>query len=287
MIFGTNNAVGLPLSYQYSFDGTVPSWGTFRRELNRIVSISSLNNSAESVDNTYQISDLEISFADNDGSVWNSLGKGTNCLNKDVSFQVYFGGSADFSSRPPNEERLSLIQNQVPITAQLFPLHTGKITKVRRSERLVTVTSKSRMRLLGDLTWNYPFFSRSSKFTPIGTFYFKDGNTFSKNDFLGSSRFNEQGDAESFNVIARVATVNKAYTGTLDTYLADYGRGYETFDLASGYNFYGSQFTWDFPKVSLNATYLQKFDGTVGVFDDYSAPTGTEIADANRQANEL
>ena len=287
MIFGTDNSVGLPLAYQYSFNGTVPTWGSITRRNNRIVSISPLNNSAESVDGAYQISDLEVSFADPDGSVWNTLGAGTDCLNKDIQFRCYFGGTAEFVPHVPGEYKLLPIENLIPTTAQNFALHTGKVTKVSKSERLVTIVSKSRMKLLGDLTWNYPYAGTGMGFSKLGSFYFISGDPFTNGDngTYKSAKFNLGNSDDPFDVIARVATTAMNF-GDLTAYFTT-NRPNETFNPAGGFYYYGSQFAWDFPKVALSATYLTRFDGTVGNFANYASPTGTEVDDANIKAREL
>ncbi len=281
MLTGTNSYNGVPISYQYSYNGSVYPWGSVSKLTSRIQDVSPITNNAESVDNSYQISNLQISFVDHDSSIWEALGHGTTCLNKDVAFQTYFGGDVE-SVLTFGGNRKSRLQGT---NGQLFPLHTGKITKVSRKDRLVTIESKSKMKLLGDLTWNFPYSNSTYAFDNVGSFYFYDTDLFSSTSpALSYAKFQVNDVGDDFSVIARAATTS--YTDFQGSGYAVTGRDYTTMVPAFGY-YMGSNFAWTFPKVQLSATFLGKYDGTIGRFDDYDNPTQEEADLANQVALSL
>lgn len=84
---GTANANGVPTSVDFSFNGVAVNWGR-----DNLYSMSPLSNRSESVDGSYELSDLDVELIDTNGSIWGSLGNGTTAFYKPFSATVYVGG---------------------------------------------------------------------------------------------------------------------------------------------------------------------------------------------------
>lgn len=260
MLYGTQQLSGLPISYFFTYDGTSVPWA-----LDRLDSVSPLTNSAEPVDGSYEISDLSITFDDVDGQIWGALGYGTSCLNKEVTFAAKVGGL------------FALDEPYAYGSGQPFNLHTGRITRVTRKSRQVTIASRCKMALLGSMLWNYPIFGEdSNEFNSVGTFYFCDGAFFSVSGAHPDQdpalcKFNMNDSGDEFDAYLAVATTTQSLLSS--RYPIAIGRGTVTCPPPQGYHFLGSQFHWDYPMVKLRGTFLGTLFGTIQT-DDEAAQFG-------------
>lgn len=252
-IYGTQNQYGVPTIIEMSIDGTYHGWGT-----SRLHSISSLSNSAESIDGKYKISDCNFSLIDTDGSVWSFLGNGTSAFNKDVVVTARVGGTVNYTGYGNGGTHLTYGTG-----GNSFVLHQGRITNVSKKNRLVTINSKTRMRLLADMDWQFPWtntgFDVSIRF---GSYLFTQ--TAHKNV---ATRYG--GFPFDINDTRDRWTCWGALTNTPITLDVTYPQsgGRFTIGLApfNGINFTypGTQWYVDYPRFKLEGSYLDVYTGTI------------------------
>jgi len=112
-----------PITFKFTYDGEVTSWGT-----ERLISINPLSNTADPIDGRLKISDLTVTFADTDAAIWGSIGNGTGAFNKEFWCDVFVGGAMNWINgdfQKYNEQGISS-----------FPMHRGKIREVSRDAKI-------------------------------------------------------------------------------------------------------------------------------------------------------
>lgn len=249
LLFSKDNLEAVPISYEFVYGAATTTWG------DRLNSVSPVNSSSELEDGGYRIGDLTAEFIDTDGSLWGSLGHGTSCLGSNFYFSAYVGGTMEFAGfhDATRWQRLNTGNSGT------YRVHSGKITKVTRSNRLVKITSKNNMRLLSEMRYNFPFATSSEIWTPLGSYFFKSGNL--RSGSYSKSCFNLSDDNKEFSVIAAISTT--AVSNAVTTYGDVASRGTETLPAGSGYAFLGSTFIYAVPQYRFSGSYLGTFIGTV------------------------
>lgn len=255
LLYGTNSAWGAPVTVELSFDGTVTPWGTAN-----LYSMSPLSNRSESIDGGYEISELGLELIDTNGSVWNTLGNGTTCMNKVFSATVYVGGRLDYASYGPNSaSRLQLLDL---VNSATYTVHQGRVTDVSKDRRLVRIKSKNNLRAIADLEWRFPFTTGAmSSPSVLGTYIFTPNNVAT---FFANSAFDMNEEGNKFSVYAAVATTQPS--DVIDVlYPPIAGRG--TLGRLSGYRYPGTQFYFDCPRLKMAGTWLTDFSGTIDTIE--------------------
>jgi hypothetical protein len=144
---GTDSRGPLPIYYKFLYGGTEVSWGQPTR-------INDFQNSGESIDGKYRISDIDVSFYDVNGSYFtNSFGKGTNGFGTSLQVVAYLGGTMEYAGQGPYGTVWKRIGTAGAYTATM---HTGKVYGISFSNQQLRVRSKNNLALIGDMKWQYP-----------------------------------------------------------------------------------------------------------------------------------
>jgi len=145
--FGSTAQQGVGVEYNISFDGVAQTWGT-----DSMVSVSSSRYEAESRDSKLNVPSFRASFYDPTGAIWTALGDGTTAFNKAISVGVKVGGTYDYVDDPLG----TFYQKTSTTGADEYTLHTGKIKRVSKANRTVSIESRNNMHILKDLKWQLP-----------------------------------------------------------------------------------------------------------------------------------
>ena len=145
--YGTDTRTYVPTAFSFAYDGITQGWGTLN-----LMSINDVSNQAGPVNNKLSISDLSVSFADTNGSIWTALGNGTTAFNKDFSGTVFIGGSMGNVSSPLGNR----FQKVSESGAWSVPFHTGKIREVGKTGNVVSIRSENLMNFISQLKWKFP-----------------------------------------------------------------------------------------------------------------------------------
>ena len=143
---GTNSRNAVPLKLRFRLNGTDISWS-------QPLSINGFSNYAESIDGRYRISDLDVSFADPNGSYFaTQFGRGTIGFGSSLEVVAYLGGTQEFVSHG-----LATSIGYLGTTgAQAATLHTGKIFGISYANRSLRIRSKTNLSLVNELKWQFP-----------------------------------------------------------------------------------------------------------------------------------
>ncbi len=271
--FGTASNYGAPVTVALTFDGTPTPWGTAN-----LYSMAPLSNRGQTVDGSYEISDLDIELIDTNGSIWGTLGNGTSAFFKAVSATVYLGGSLDYSTFGPQPHgKLQLLNLG---GAGTFVVHTGRVVEVGKSNRIVRIKSQNYLRKLDDLEWRFPYSNFSAPTNLLGTYLFYPGNFATT---FANSLFKKNDDNSQYEIYAGVGTEDRS--SPPDYWPCDPTRG--TLGRLPLYNYFGTQFFLDVPIVRFTGSWISSFGGTIsGDAEAVSYGFNTSaLAEANRVAH--
>lgn len=254
---GTQSSSSVPIKVDLSFDGVAVNWGG-----DNLYSMAPISNRSESIDGSYEISDLDVELIDTNGSIWGSLGNGTSAFYKTMVATVYVGGRWNTTSYGPSGNQRLAVQDRVG--AGTYVVHTGQIVEVSKRNRLVRIKSQNNLRAFEDIEWRFPYFMYQSTPTKvIGSYYFFN------NDIAGAyvhspSDWDEA--RENYTIYAACGTELILDAFSLARYQSIADRG--TMGLKNGYWYPGTQFYEDFPVVKFLGTYLGTYLGTISSDDD-------------------
>jgi hypothetical protein len=246
---GTDSANGVPISVQLAFNGVAVNWGG-----DNLYSMSPLSNRAESVDGSYELTDLDVELIDTNGSIWGSLGNGTSAFYKPFSATVYVGGRLEWETYGPvGKQRVAHLDN---VGAATYTVHTGQIVEVAKKDRKVRIKSQNNLRALEDMEWRFPYSdSAAVRSSMYGSYAFVD---YDFRTYWPKALYAWNEDRDSFSLSAGVGT--RAAVLSVD-YPSIANRG--TMGLLYPYTYPGTQFYADFPLVKFTGTFLGTYAGTI------------------------
>lgn len=268
--YGTDSHYGVPITIHLTFDGTSTPWGTAN-----LYSMAPLTNRAESIDGSYEISNLDVELIDTNGSIWGSLGHGTTAFYKPFAATVYVGGRRNESTYGPSS--LSRLPLQDLTNSATYTVHSGRIVEVSKKDRKVRIKSQNNLRSVADLEWKFPFTPGAVENpTRLGSYMLYSNN-------LATSYPNSVFDLnEEGNAFSVYAAITAGSTNTLDGlpywYPATAGKG--TLGLKSGYVYPGTQFYTDFTIVKFKGTWMQTKTGTIDTLEEAYRYGFSSLSDA-------
>ena len=244
--FGSTAKQGVGVEYNISFDGVAQSWGT-----DSMVSVSSSRYEAESRDSKLNVPSFRASFYDPTGAIWTSLGDGTTAFNKSISVGVKVGGTYDYVDDPLG----TFYQKTSTTGADEYTLHTGKIKRVSKANKIVSIESRNNMHIIKDLKWQLPI-SDNTVLKDTGF-----GGTRSKvNSITPQSKYDTQ-YTEADSIGTYTGKVN-AYVSNGPIVIADFlGTGILTSDVSvnveSGYSLLDTNFRNTYEMIEFDYTEIE------------------------------
>ena len=146
-ILGSTNKQGVSVEYNITFDGTAKNWGT-----KYMPRVTSSGYEAESRDSKLNVPTFKASLYDPDGSLWTELGDGTTAFNKSFVVGVDVGGTYDWVEETSGTQ----FKKTSNTGADSFTLHTGKVTRLSKKNRVVSIESRNSMNLIKELSHQLP-----------------------------------------------------------------------------------------------------------------------------------
>jgi hypothetical protein len=259
---GTASRNAIPLKLRFRYNGADISWS-------QPIMINGFSNYAESIDGRYRISDLDVSFADPNGSYFaTQFGRGTIGFGSNLEVIAYLGGTQELAVHG-----LATSITYLGTTgAQAATLHTGKIFGISYSNRSLRIRSKTNLSLVGDLKWQFPVarfpysFSSGGNYV-IGSMAFMA--TYLGTSVYGSQSFYDHDDGNSrwkFNAYT-LGTLVDGDGDLTALYPAMDGRG--TVPIDSSYYWPGTQsssgtnFYDEYEMQKGDGTYFGTLNGTI------------------------
>tara|TARA_R100001244_G_scaffold125073_1_gene95015 strand:- start:58 stop:1893 length:1836 start_codon:yes stop_codon:yes gene_type:complete len=144
--YGTDNREGVHVEFSMDFNGISD------RFTDEIIHVSPLSNSGDTVDTKRKISDLNISLADNTGTIWDEMGHGTGAFNLPVALTVTVGGDYAVSKRV-NGTSFGFIGTT---GGNQFNLHQGSVVSITKKKNLITIRSENKLNKIKNLKWQMP-----------------------------------------------------------------------------------------------------------------------------------
>ncbi len=253
--YGTNNAWGMPTEVEFSFNGASTPWGTAN-----LYSMAPLSNKAESVDGSYEISDLDVELIDTNGSIWGSLGHGTTAFNKEFSATVYLGGDMGNTAYGPSS--LNRLKKQSNLGAATYYAHQGKIVDVSYKNRMVRIKSQNNLKRISDLEWRFPYHQGNALIPQVlGSYIFYTTNYAT---FRPESIYDTNEEGNRFKTTFAVAT--SSIDGWSVTYPSISGKG--TLGRSPFYFYPGTAFYEAVTLSEFEGTWMDGKTGTINDDDD-------------------
>lgn len=245
---GTDSRGPLPIYYKFIYGGTEVSWGQPTR-------INDFQNSGESIDGKYRISDIDVTFFDQNGSYFaTSFGKGTNGFGTSLQVVAYLGGTMEYTGQGPYGTVWKRIGTAGAYTATM---HTGKVYGISFSNQQLRIRSKTNLALMGEMKWQFPLTKASFNYTSptsgapymLGSYAFSSIGFDSISKTYASAFFNFEDNGNQFQTYAYILAtgylnINSVYPlipgrGTGDVSNSDFGVLYTYAGTDSGgTNFY-------------------------------------------------
>lgn len=250
---GTDNTrSGVPIKYRFSLAGTTFEDYGFTDTL---YSMSDVSCTSEPIDGKFNVSELSVTFIDIGGSLWNEMGRGTANLNASFSATALIGGTMDYVAYQPSD--MLRIQNIDDTFVQNYSIHSGNVFEVSRRGRLTTLVSKSKMRRVAELEWQFPVGSLSlSSYSTLGTCIFFSENL-TKTNKAALSKLTPEADFEAYLYIGGAG----AYQPYV--YATTAGRGTLGLNGSNGFIYPGTQFYFDYKRYQFKGSYLGTYTGSL------------------------
>jgi hypothetical protein len=255
---------GVAIDYNIAFNGVDQYWGT-----DSMKSVSSSRYEAESRDSRLNVPSFRASIYDPVGQMWDLFGHGTTAFNKDIVVGVKIGGTYDDIETSSG----TFFGRVSTYGADEYTLHTGKIKRVSKKNRIVSFESRNNMHIIKDLAWQLPIDAVSV--TP------------------GALTSGTRTEVTSINPLSKYDTVYSVadsigtYKGKVSAYaskstlnLVNYlGTGHETSDVSvgidAGYILLDTKFRNETELVEFNYTEIQG----VGTFIDWPGEADNTVTD--------
>ncbi len=283
-LFNDGSRAGIPLAYTFTYGGVAVSWGS------KIMEMGPVGVRAEPFDGNFSVSSLQSSFSDTDGSIWASLGYGTIGIGSSWSATVYVGGTMATEIVGPNETRLYRLNTGNSATQVV---HTGKITDIRRQNRMVSITSKNNMARVSDLEWRFPVSnnkacdgSAQAWDRIVGTNLFFNRNIYSGfATNYATAFFNVEDNYTRFELYAFAGS--SLGTNVAAVYPTPVGRG--TLGVLGSFVFPGTAFYDNYTRVFFKGTFLGTYVGSITTADsarefgfvDVNEAEGSKVGGSN------
>jgi len=197
MTVGTDSKQAVPVSYTFSFNGSPVDWGN-----EKLYKIKNLANSSEPINKKRKISDLNVTFIDMDGSIWESLGGGTTAFNKKFDCNTLIGGQLVEESTDVGD-RFVLASTT---GANEYTVFQGNVSEVFREKNKVTIQAQNIFRHLKELRWQQPIMGTAGTLSNL-TGSTADSDLLEYDWLLNECGWGESEDRSSFRFNAVIGDV--------------------------------------------------------------------------------